>query len=363
MMPGDPLVGGVALRRPAIQSPNFVTGVSGWTINADGSVEFNNGTFRGTVTAGTIIGSLIESATSGRRTTIDANGDIKAYNAFGAVLLWFKNSADAFFIYTDTGSATQGKLVSSIANSGGTDPFGATYLNGTVTYVTVGGQTYGIAIGVPNSQTVPAMIFRNLTTPPALDEPFIGAPQPASGSQLIVSSGSTSISGAEAAITLMDSVNAGLIGGQVQFGAGLIKFSNVAIAQWDDNNTQLNIPAGAGPFIKGEVFHPIAQPANTTNLISTPVSCSGRYKLLPWNMVQLEIQFGINAGNVNTTFTLGAPPSTAYAPLDDRRFAASCTAAVDARLFVPASGAGPQVIITAAAAGAVIGAAVTFANN
>lgn len=52
MMPNDPLVGGVALRRPAIQSPNFQTGVQGWTINADGSAEFNNleirGTFNGT---------------------------------------------------------------------------------------------------------------------------------------------------------------------------------------------------------------------------------------------------------------------------------------------------------------------------
>ena len=48
MMPGDPVVGSTVLRRPAIQSPNFVTTVSGWTINADGSAEFNNLTIRGT---------------------------------------------------------------------------------------------------------------------------------------------------------------------------------------------------------------------------------------------------------------------------------------------------------------------------
>ena len=48
MMPGDPVIGGVVLRRPAEQSPNFVTGVSGWTINADGSAEFNNLSIRGT---------------------------------------------------------------------------------------------------------------------------------------------------------------------------------------------------------------------------------------------------------------------------------------------------------------------------
>lgn len=37
-----------ALIRAAIHSPNFITGVSGWTINKDGSAEFNNLTLRGT---------------------------------------------------------------------------------------------------------------------------------------------------------------------------------------------------------------------------------------------------------------------------------------------------------------------------
>lgn len=37
-----------ALIRAAIHSPNFVTGVSGWSINKDGSAEFNNLTIRGT---------------------------------------------------------------------------------------------------------------------------------------------------------------------------------------------------------------------------------------------------------------------------------------------------------------------------
>ena len=47
MMPGDPVVGSTILRRPAIQSPNYVTGSSGWAINADGSAEFSNVTVRG----------------------------------------------------------------------------------------------------------------------------------------------------------------------------------------------------------------------------------------------------------------------------------------------------------------------------
>ena len=41
LTPGDPVVGGSVLRRPAIQSPNFIAGVQGWAINADGTAEFN----------------------------------------------------------------------------------------------------------------------------------------------------------------------------------------------------------------------------------------------------------------------------------------------------------------------------------
>lgn len=55
----NPVVGGTTLVRPAIHSPDYVPGVSGWSINIDGSVEFNNGTFRGTITAAQIIGAII----------------------------------------------------------------------------------------------------------------------------------------------------------------------------------------------------------------------------------------------------------------------------------------------------------------
>lgn len=48
----DPITAGTQLIIPAINSPNYVPGVSGWTINQDGTVEFNMGTFRGTVIVG-----------------------------------------------------------------------------------------------------------------------------------------------------------------------------------------------------------------------------------------------------------------------------------------------------------------------
>lgn len=49
---GNPVFGGNVLIRPAIKSPNYVAGTSGWNIARDGSAEFNNlairGTFNGT---------------------------------------------------------------------------------------------------------------------------------------------------------------------------------------------------------------------------------------------------------------------------------------------------------------------------
>lgn len=44
----DPVVGGVVLRRPAIASPDYEAGVQGWSINQDGSAEFNDLAIRGT---------------------------------------------------------------------------------------------------------------------------------------------------------------------------------------------------------------------------------------------------------------------------------------------------------------------------
>lgn len=45
----NPVVGGVTLVRPAIQSPNYVPGVSGWSINADGTAEFADVVVRGSL--------------------------------------------------------------------------------------------------------------------------------------------------------------------------------------------------------------------------------------------------------------------------------------------------------------------------
>lgn len=48
----NPIVGGNVLIRPAIQSPNYSAGISGWAIKRDGSAEFNNLTVRGSFSTG-----------------------------------------------------------------------------------------------------------------------------------------------------------------------------------------------------------------------------------------------------------------------------------------------------------------------
>lgn len=45
----NPIVAGTTLVRSAIRSPDYVTGVSGWAINRDGTAEFNELTARGTL--------------------------------------------------------------------------------------------------------------------------------------------------------------------------------------------------------------------------------------------------------------------------------------------------------------------------
>lgn len=57
---------------PAIKSPNFVMGVSGWEINRDGSFEFGpGGTIRGDVHVSGVNGSAVDITTDGDQAEID----------------------------------------------------------------------------------------------------------------------------------------------------------------------------------------------------------------------------------------------------------------------------------------------------
>lgn len=104
------LGGGGALVYPSIHSPNFVTGVSGWTVKKDGSAEFNNLTVRGTF--------------DGTDYVINTNG--------------------AFFY---SGTPALGNLIGSDAASPGTDAEGNAYLAGKVGYFQSGGAFAATQIG------------------------------------------------------------------------------------------------------------------------------------------------------------------------------------------------------------------------
>lgn len=99
LQPGNPVVGGINLRIPAIQSPGFVSGVSGWHIDIDGSAEFNNVTVRGTIEID------------------DGTGNLFAYQP----------------------SAAAGNLFATISNTSGTDRFGNAFIAGIITYSTIAG--------------------------------------------------------------------------------------------------------------------------------------------------------------------------------------------------------------------------------
>ncbi|RGC64999.1 hypothetical protein C5N14_30885 [Micromonospora sp. MW-13] len=56
----DPIVDDTELIRDAIRSPNYIPGVSGWSINRDGSAEFSDARTRGAVVVGDPAGSSVQ---------------------------------------------------------------------------------------------------------------------------------------------------------------------------------------------------------------------------------------------------------------------------------------------------------------
>lgn len=181
MMPNDPFAGGTVLRRPALQSPTYSPGVSGWIISADGSAEFNNLTIRGTF-AGTnfeintsgaffysgapTLGNLIVSIASAAGTDAHGNaypqginvttGTISGTTISGSTITGttfdgtnFEINATGAFFYS--GTPALGNLVTSItpgSTTSGTDAHGNTYYGGVTSYTPngSGGATTAVAL-------------------------------------------------------------------------------------------------------------------------------------------------------------------------------------------------------------------------
>lgn len=89
------VVGGIgSLIRQAIQSPGFVSGSTGWSIFRNGSVEFNNGVFRGTLTAAGLTDTSISSSDFGSGTIHDStiSRTIITFDTTGGQLLVYSNT-------------------------------------------------------------------------------------------------------------------------------------------------------------------------------------------------------------------------------------------------------------------------------
>lgn len=139
MQPSNPIVGGINLRIPGIQSPNFITGVSGWAINQDGTAEFNGLTLHGTLVLG-----------SGSNNVIILDFTRRA-------LLVYDNSAN---------------LIASMAAAATTDSFGNTVYRGMASYDPTGKRIVtNLDIG---EVRFPLLDFPNIFAPGA-----IGTNQPA----------------------------------------------------------------------------------------------------------------------------------------------------------------------------------------
>lgn len=193
---------------PVQKSADYVPGVSGWAIFSDGSAEFNNGTFRGTVTAGTFAGTNF---------LLNANG---------------------IFFYSGTPGV--GNLIGWWASVAGTDGFGNAYTaglaisNGTsVVKLTETPAQTGMVFN-PNPATLTdGQITSSYSSLSGLSTMEIDAPYPTSGgvvASLLFYSGNAS--------------NAPLVGTSVQTS---FLSNNFMYSAGNADNTQTNnINLGAG---------------------------------------------------------------------------------------------------------------------
>lgn len=261
------------------------------------------------------------------------------------------------FIYSSAPAA--GNLIISEAPAAGTDQFGNAFVQGLGIYLLPSGINEVISAGVQNG--IASFFVQNQTSAVTLP-PFFGgqAQGGVAGTQAFINSGASSGLALSSQLELQDSVGGGVAGGLVQVNAGQFNFNLAGTAKWDDNNTQLNLPAGGGPFIQSEGFHTLGNPAGITG------TC--RIKKLPWNAIWLEGQVTWS-GTTGATLTFGAPPDSTYSPTVNLHRPVGSTATPSAvsnpgRLFIPTAGGGPQLITpTVTGANTSWGWSVIYPNN
>ena len=115
--------GNMSITEGYMQSDNFVTGSTGWQATAEGNLEANSGTFRGSLIAGSID---IPDTTTANSMHVESDGDTYwganvATGFAGAPASIGKDGAGKFSSITITGGAISGVPISSIPNSTVTD--------------------------------------------------------------------------------------------------------------------------------------------------------------------------------------------------------------------------------------------------
>lgn len=317
------MVGGTVLRRAAIQSPNYVAGVSGWTVNQDGSAEFNNLTIRGVF--------------KGTHFEIDQTG--------------------AFFY---NGTPALGNPPYLAITTATTDPFG----NSVQPADSPAASPEFIVLGSGGS-------YLQAAVQAGLASLLLGSGDGSESSPGILVSGITGAGGTRQLVTELESpdfpaVNPATIqlfsdsfDGTVKSQINLNCVNRTVLgvsgnAWWSDNtgvNGQLNLPASGGPFIFGETFHPVSLAGGLSGQI--------RIKKTPWNMIYLDVLVSW-ATTSATTFTCGNLPDASYYPTVNMpngstflplasNMTPSGTSAAP-RVVVPSSGA-LQVIVPASTGG------------
>lgn len=118
----DDLAGGVVLVRPALQSPDYVAGVSGWAVKIDGSAEFNDIVVRGTLESNNYVPGV-----SGWHLDQAGSAEFNDITIRGGTSI----GGEAFYY---SGAPAFGTLIMSIAATAGTDIFGNAYQAGLTTY-------------------------------------------------------------------------------------------------------------------------------------------------------------------------------------------------------------------------------------
>jgi hypothetical protein len=314
----DIIGGAAALIRAAIKSPNYAQGAAGWSINKDGTAEFNNLTIRGTF--------------NGTDFILDNSG---------------------LFIYS--GMPAAGNLVASIAPLAGADSFGNAYVAGEASYVTISGTRFAVQLGQTtiNGFNYPGSFIHNMTNPAFADPAYSTTFASPGGCANEMSSGQSLSTSVASGVVCEDNMLSGVVNGLIALVCGQVQLGNSGTAVWDDNGAQLNLPASGGPFIQGETFHSVSLASGLSGRLAV--------KLLPWNAIMIVLQ-NVTCSSTATSYTLGSLPSAAYYPANTQHLPVANTGNINARLFIPTSGA-LQLICASNPTGTTFGLATMYPTN